>query len=145
MVTTVIRVPSTSSVPTVGSPRPIDVSLLGDAAIVVRIGAVMPHGVDADVTTMLVRSIADAIGTEALPGVIDIVPSPDRVTLVADRIRVVPDAVLVGELTRLLGPGRVQVRGGHRPAKRAPRQWEQKKKYENDPAAWAQGTSDVRH
>jgi DNA polymerase-3 subunit alpha len=68
----------------------------------------------------------------------------DRVTLVADRIRVVPDAVLVGELTRLLGPGRVLVRGGHRPAKRAPRQWEQKKKYENDPAAWAQGTSDVR-
>ncbi|MFM7041263.1 MAG: 5-oxoprolinase subunit PxpB [Planctomycetaceae bacterium] len=88
MVTTVIHVPSTSSVPTVGSPRPIDVSLLGDAAIVVRIGAAMPDGVDADVTTMLVRSIADAIGTEALPGVIDIVPSPDRVTLVADPRRV---------------------------------------------------------
>jgi DNA polymerase-3 subunit alpha len=69
----------------------------------------------------------------------------DRVTLVADRIRVVPDATLLGELGRLLGADRVHVRGGHRPAKRQPRQWEQKKKYENDPAAWAQGTSDVRH
>ena len=70
----------------------------------------------------------------------------DRVTLVADRIRVVPDATLLGELGRLLGADRVHVRGGHRPAKRQPRQWEQnRKKYENDPAAWAQGTSDVRH
>jgi len=69
----------------------------------------------------------------------------DRVTLVADRLRVVPDATLVSELTRVLGSGRVLVRGGHCPPKRQPRHWEQKKKYENDPAAWAQGTSDVRH
>lgn len=71
----------------VGSPRQIDVSLLGDVAIVVRIDASMPYGADGFVTTMLVRSIADAIGRGSLPGVLDIVPSPDRVTLVADPCR----------------------------------------------------------
>jgi len=67
-----------------GSPCSIVTARLGDAAIVVCICGSAPHGADALVRTGLVRAIADVIGKESLPGVVDIVPSPDRVTIVLD-------------------------------------------------------------
>lgn len=68
-----------------GTPRDIVVSPLGDNALVARFAGDSADGAaDPAVSCGLVRAIAAALRDANLPGITDVVPSPDRVTLVRD-------------------------------------------------------------
>ena len=59
---------------------PLPSELLGDAAVVIPVAG----SVGTPTTTAAIRAIATAITTAALPTVLDVVPSPDRVTVCYD-------------------------------------------------------------
>jgi KipI family sensor histidine kinase inhibitor len=60
------------------------VTPLGDTALVMRVAAVMGGPLDATTAALCARAIARAVAAAGLPGVVDVVPSPDRVTVVCD-------------------------------------------------------------
>lgn len=74
------------------------VTPLGDTALVVRVVAVMPGPLDA---ALAARAIARAVAAAGLPGVVDVVPSPDRVTVVFDPLSDAGDDESVARLTAL--------------------------------------------
>ncbi|MBL6712432.1 MAG: 5-oxoprolinase subunit PxpB [Pirellulales bacterium] len=63
-----------------GTPPPSPIVHLGDSALAIPI----PGPVGTAATTALVRAVADEVNAAALPGVVDVIPSPDRVTVCYD-------------------------------------------------------------
>lgn len=75
---------------------------LGDTALVVRVAAVRPGPLDAAAAALGARAIARAIAAAGLPGVVDVVPSPDRVTVVLDPLAGADDDESVARLAALV-------------------------------------------
>jgi antagonist of KipI len=68
---------------------------VGDAALAVRIA-----GASIAATLGRVRGVADALRAWRMPGVIDVVPSPDRVTVVYDPLRIGSVAALAAAVAQ---------------------------------------------
>ncbi len=93
-------------------PRTVVVSMqeFGDTALVVQAPTARP----AAETLAWVRATSAAIAAAAPTGVVDVVPSPDRVTVVFDPLRVTDRGKLVDGIERLLGNLDVRPQSGRR-------------------------------
>ena len=101
-----------------GRQSPPAVRHLGDTAIAVALRAVDLGGTAdnacrATATTLVVRALAEAVTRACLPGVTDVVPSPDRVTIVYDPQSVVAGRMNVADLVATVERIVAHVLAGH--------------------------------